>query len=106
MKPRDIALTLLVVIVWGINFVVTKIGLHGFPPLLLCVVRFFFVSFPAVFFLPKPDCSWKLIAAFGFTNFALQFAFMFTGIYIGMPPGLASLVLQTQALFAMGLAAI
>lgn len=104
MQAKHLLLAILVVIVWGINFVVTKICLQGFPPLLLCAVRFFLAVFPAIFFLPKPKASWKLIAAFGLMNFALQFAFMFTGLNVGMPPGLASLVLQTQAFFTMGLA--
>ena len=32
----------MVVAVWGINFVLVRIGLNGFPPLLLCAIRFFF----------------------------------------------------------------
>jgi O-acetylserine/cysteine efflux transporter len=105
LRAKHLFLAVLVVIVWGINFVVTKICLQGFPPLLLCAVRFFLAVVPAIFFLPRPKASWKLIAGFGLTNFALQFAFMFTGLQVGMPPGLASLVLQTQAFFTMGLAA-
>ena len=106
MELSHLLLALLVVVTWGVNFVIMKIGLHGFPPLFLCALRFLMVSIPAVFFLPRPRASWRLIAAYGLATFAFQFGFMFTGIYIGMPPGLASLVLQTQAFFTMGLAAL
>ena len=106
MQPLHLLLALLVVVTWGVNFVIMKIGLHGFPPLFLCALRFLMVSIPAIFFFPRPRASWRLIAGYGLATFACQFGFMFTGIAIGMPPGLASLVLQTQAFFTMGLAAL
>jgi drug/metabolite transporter (DMT)-like permease len=35
MTRKDGLLALLVVVVWGLNFVVIKVGLHNMPPLML-----------------------------------------------------------------------
>ena len=35
LRPRDLALALLVIVVWGLNFAVIKVGVAGVPPLLL-----------------------------------------------------------------------
>lgn len=34
MSRKDGVLALLVVVVWGLNFVVIKVGLHNMPPLM------------------------------------------------------------------------
>lgn len=106
MQPRQIFLALLVVAVWGFNFVFIHMGLEGLSPVWFCAIRFFLTAFPAVFFLPRPKTSWPLLAAFGFFNFAIQFSCLFVGMHLGMPAGLASLVAQFQAFFTMGLAII
>jgi O-acetylserine/cysteine efflux transporter len=46
------------------------------------------------------------MCAVGLTLFAGQFLFQFFGIANGMPPGLASIVVQTQALFTILFAAV
>ena len=96
---------LITVAVWGINFVLIRIGLNGIPPLLLCAIRFLFCAIPAVFFIPRPKCSWPLLISFGLVLFAFQFSFLFCGMEAGMSPGLASLVMQFQAFFTIGLSA-
>lgn len=105
MSGKDLLLILILVAVWGFNFVAIRLGLDGFPPLLLCALRFIFSALPAVFFIRRPPCSWRLLIAFGFVIFACQFSFLFSGMAVGMSPGLASLVMQVQVFFTMGLAA-
>ena len=39
MTPKDIALVLAVVIVWGVNFVAIRWGVDEVPPLLLTALR-------------------------------------------------------------------
>ena len=51
MKRRDLILALLVVIVWGANFTVIKLGLAGLPPMLLVALRYTFAAVPAIFFV-------------------------------------------------------
>lgn len=44
MSRKDGVLALLVVVVWGLNFVVIKVGLHNMPPLMLAGLRFMLVA--------------------------------------------------------------
>ena len=39
MSLPHILLALLVTLIWGVNFVVIKVGLQDFPPLLFCALR-------------------------------------------------------------------
>jgi len=106
MSPRDLLLALIVVIAWGVNFVVIKVGLHGVPPMLLGALRFMLAAFPAIFFVKRPQLPWRWLLAYGVTISLGQFAFLFSAMYVGMPAGLASLVLQAQAFFTLIFAAI
>jgi O-acetylserine/cysteine efflux transporter len=101
MAPKDLLLALVVVVAWGINFVVIKVGLHGVPPMLLGALRFTLAAVPAVFFVKRPQLPWRWLFAYGVTISFGQFAFLFSAMYVGMPAGLASLVLQAQAFFTL-----
>ncbi|KAF1369029.1 O-acetylserine/cysteine exporter [Yokenella regensburgei] len=105
MTRRDGVLALLVVVVWGLNFVVIKLGLHNMPPLMLAGLRFLLVAFPAIFFVARPRIPFRLLLGYGLTISFGQFAFLFCAIKFGMPAGLASLVLQAQAFFTIILGA-
>lgn len=105
MSRKDGFLALLVVVAWGLNFVVIKVGLHHMPPLLLAGLRFLLVAFPAIFFVARPKVPLALLLGYGLTISFGQFAFLFCAIKFGMPAGLASLVLQAQAFFTMALGA-
>jgi len=106
MRPLDLALALLVVVVWGVNFAVIKTGVGEVPPLLLGALRFLLAALPAVLLLRPPKVPWRLYVAYGMTISVGQFAFLFSAIHMGMPSGLASLVLQSQAFFTMLFAAL
>lgn len=106
MTFADILTALAVVTIWGVNFVVIKIGLQDLPPLMFTALRFLFAALPLVFFVPRPKADWRLIAAYGMLQFALQFSLLFFGIRLGLPAGLASLVIQLQAFFTIGLAVL
>ena len=97
MKKKDVILALLIVIVWGANFTVIKLGLDGVPSMLLIVLRYIITAFPAVFFIKKPNTQWKYIILYGLFLGVFQFACLFYAMEIGMPAGLASIVLQFQA---------
>jgi len=105
MPFKDVLAALIVIVVWGANFVVIKVGVDEMPPMLLGALRFLFVAFPAVFFVPRPAVPWRTVAAYGLTICLGQFSFLFLAIYLGMPAGLASLVLQAQAFFTVAIAA-
>ncbi len=101
MQPKDLLLALVVIIVWGMNFVVIRIGLDGMPPMLLGALRFLLAAFPAVLFIKRPQIPLRWLLAYGLTISLGQFAFLFSAMTIGMPAGLASLVLQSQAFFTL-----
>ncbi|MDZ7939222.1 MAG: EamA family transporter [Rhodoferax sp.] len=105
LRPKDLGLVLLVILVWGMNFAVIKVGVVGVPPLLLGALRFLLATFPALLFVRPPKVPLRLYLAYGFTISVGQFAFLFSAIAVGMPSGLASLVLQSQAFFTLVLAA-
>ncbi|MCG8709582.1 EamA family transporter [Brenneria sp. 4F2] len=101
MLVKDRLLALCVVILWGVNFVVIKVGLHDMPPFLLAGLRFSLVALPAIFFVPVPRIPFRWLLAYGMTISFGQFAFLFSAIKLGMPAGIASLVLQAQAFFTL-----
>lgn len=101
---RHFLLALLVVAVWGTNFVVIKLGLTHLPPLLFAALRFTFALLPAVVFLPRPAVSWRNLAAYGLLIGVGQFGVLYLAMRGHITPGLASLVVQTQVFFTIGLA--
>ena len=97
-------LALAVMVVWGTNFVVIRGGLQHLPPLLFATLRFTLVVLPAIFFLRRPAVSWRLMAAYGLFIGAGQFGLLFIAMKSSITPGLASLVIQSQVFFTIGLA--
>lgn len=106
MSLRHSLLALLVVVIWGANFVVIDLGQADVPPLLFLALRFLVVCVPAIFFLKPPAIGWRSIVAIGATLSLAQFALLYLALSLGMPPGLASLLLQTQVIFSIVVAAL
>jgi len=90
--------------VWGTNFVVIKVSLDAFPPFLFAALRFTFAFLPLAFFIPRPKVSWGNLCAYGVAIGVGQFGILFFAIDGRISPGLASLVVQTQVFFTIGLA--
>ena len=103
LPPRDLLLALAVVAVWGTNFVVIRIGLDHLPPLLFAGLRFVLAALPGVFLVARPAASWKNLAAYGLLIGAGQFGLLFIALRSEIAPGLASLVVQVQVFFTIGL---
>ncbi len=97
-------LALAIVAVWGTNFVVIKLSLEAFPPFLFAALRFTFAFLPLAFFIPRPKVSWSNMCAYGVAIGVGQFGILFFAIDGRISPGLASLVVQTQVFFTIGLA--
>jgi O-acetylserine/cysteine efflux transporter len=104
LTPRDLALTLAVVAVLGYTFVPVKVALREVPPFTLAAVRFVLAALPMVFFVRPPNMPLRGVIAYGLAIGVFQFGFIFLGIKLGMPVGLASLVIQMQVFFTIGLA--
>lgn len=104
MPLRHVALALLVVVIWGFNFVIIKLSVEALPPILAAGLRFVAAALPAIFFIRPPRTQWYYVMGFGLAfGFAL-YGFLNLAIAWGMSAGLSSLVLQTQAFFTMALA--
>lgn len=100
---RDLLLALAVVFVWGTNFVVIRLGLNALPPLLFAALRFTFVVMPMVLFLPKPKVRMSNLVLYGLAIGLGQFGLLFIAMNGLISPGLASLVVQMQVFFTIGL---
>ena len=101
---RHFLLALAVVAVWGSNFVVIKLALGQMPPLLFATLRFAVVVVPMVFFLKRPLVPWRNLAGYGLLIGVGQFGLLFVAMNGHISPGLASLVIQVQVFFTIGLA--
>ncbi len=103
MSIPHLLLALAVVVVWGTNFVIIKFGLGELPPLLFATLRFFFSCIPWLIFVRRPQVRWRLLIGNGvFLGFG-TFGLLFIAMRADISPGVASLVVQTQAFFTIGL---
>lgn len=105
MPLKDVLAAALVMVVWGVNFVVIDWGLADVPPLVFVAVRFLVVLL-ALPFVPRPAAPLRHVLAVGAAMSLGQFGLLYTGMALGMPPGLASLVLQLQAVVTVVVAAV
>lgn len=105
MKPADILIAVLVAIIWGLAFVASRIALDEFSPELMTALRFTVAAVPCLF-IRKPKIAWSLLIAISFTLFLGQFLSQAYGIAHGVPVGLTSVIVQSQALFTIGFAAV
>jgi O-acetylserine/cysteine efflux transporter len=106
MRPVHVALAVLVAAIWGLNFVIIEVGLHDFPPLLLSSLRYALASLPILLLRGGAGVPWRWVLAVGVVIGVVKFSLLFVGMDVGMPAGLASLVLQVQAFFTLGFAAV
>lgn len=106
MTPRHTLLALLVVVIWGLNFLAIDFGLDDVPPLVFLAMRFTLVAIPAVFFIKPPQIGWKNIILIGAFLSLGQFSLLYIAMALGMPPGLASLLHQSQVVLTVIVSAI
>jgi|SRR5579862_9762952 len=101
MPPFHIVLAVLCMVIWGVTFVAIKLGLGQFPPFTFAALRFALASLPFLAFYRSPGVAWRWIIGIGLFLGVGQFGFLFMGMKAGMPPGLTSAVVQTQAFFTV-----
>ena len=100
---RPALLALAVVAVWGVNFAVIKVALGELPPLLFAALRFTFAVFPLILFVKRPAVRWSQLARYGLFIGLGQFGLLFIAVDGLISPGLASLLLQVQVFFTIGM---
>jgi O-acetylserine/cysteine efflux transporter len=104
MKPADVCIAVLVAVIWGLAFVASRLALDELSPELMTTLRFAIAAVPCLF-VRKPDVSWPLLIAISFSLFLGQFLAQAFAIAHGVPVGLSSVIVQSQALFTIAFAA-
>ena len=105
MKPADICLAVTVAVIWGLAFVASRLALDELSPALMTALRFAIAAVPCLF-VRRPDVSWTVLIAISSTLFLGQFLAQSWAIAHNVPVGLTSVIVQSQALFTIGFAAI
>ncbi len=106
LSAKALLAALAVVMVWGSNFAVIGATLHRLPPLLFATLRFATVVFPLIFFVRRPNVPWRILAGYGIAIGVGQFGLLFIAINGHIAAGLASLIVQSQVVFTIGMAMI
>jgi len=104
-KPADISLGILVAVIWGLAFVASRLALDELSPALMTALRFAIAALPCLF-VPRPKVSWTVLIAISATLFLGQFLAQSWAIAHGVPVGLASVIVQSQALFTVAFAVL
>jgi O-acetylserine/cysteine efflux transporter len=105
MKPADIFLAVLVAVTWGFGFVASRLALDELSPALMTAMRFAIAALPCLF-VRRPNVPWKVLIAISATLFLGQFLAQSWAIAHGVPVGLASVIVQSQALFTVAFAVL
>ncbi|WP_460767066.1 EamA family transporter [Mariniluteicoccus flavus] len=96
----------LVAVLWGLNFLAIHASLQQFPPLFLVALRFILLAVPTVLLVPRPKVPLRWLVGYGLGFGVLQFTFLYSGMAMGLPSGIASLVLQASGPFTLVLGAV
>ncbi|RJF70169.1 EamA family transporter [Rhodopseudomonas palustris] len=104
MKPADIALALLIALIWGLGFVFTRYALTEMSPTVLNLLRFAISALPCLV-LPRPKLALPVWTGISFL-LVWQYLTQSWGIAQGVPAGLTAVIVQSQALFTIAFAAL
>jgi O-acetylserine/cysteine efflux transporter len=105
MKPFDVCLAVTVAVAWGLGFVASRLALNELSPALMTAMRFAIAALPCLL-VRRPNVSWTVLIAISGTLFLGQFLAQSWAIAHDVPVGLASVVVQSQALFTVAFAAL
>lgn len=101
MNNKDLLLCIFVMIIWGLNFSVIKLGVNEIDPLLLTALRFTFAVFPAVFFVKRPQVKWRYLVAYGLTFAIGVWGMGSWSIQAGLSAGMASVLMQMNVVISL-----
>ena len=96
---RDLLSALVVILIWGTNFVAMKIGLRDLTPFQMGAGRYVFAVLPLILFVRPPKLPAKWVVLYGLCQGVGQFGLLFLSLKVGMSASLASVLLQTQVFF-------
>ena len=93
MSPSHISLAALSSALFGLNVVVSKLGVEHFPPLLFAALRFLCVM-PLVFFFPKPKLSLGALSVIALGWGVFYIGGINMSLAMGLSAGTAVLLIQ------------
>ncbi len=105
MRPLHVAIFVAIMAIWGLNFVVAKIGLQQLPPLLMMALRWALVAVLLLPFVGRPRGRWRQVMLVSVTLGSVHFALMFTGLQ-HIDAATAAIAIQLQVPFAALLSAV
>ena len=105
LSARDMGLSLLVALIWGMGFVVAKGGMAHFPPILLMALRFAITALALIWFIGPVGRNLGRLVLISVVGASIQYALTFTGVK-GLGAGLSALVVQLEVPFLVLLGAL
>jgi O-acetylserine/cysteine efflux transporter len=103
MKPVDVALAILVAVIWGMGFVVAKAAMSHFSPILLMALRFNLTALCLIWFFRPPPAVFRQLFWISLISAALQYSLTFNGVR-GIDASTAALLVQLEVPFGLLLA--
>lgn len=101
-----LGLTAPAILIWGLTFVAMHYGLATVGPFTFAALRFTVASLPLLPFVRRPRVPLGFLVAFGFFFGFGQFATLIFAIHLGLPTGIASLLMQLQAVLTPVMSAV
>ncbi|MEO6227059.1 MAG: EamA family transporter [Thermomonas sp.] len=96
LRGRDLALVLVIVAVWAINFLTSAIGLREIPPLLFTALRFGLLLVPLVFLMKRPPPGqWPRLVAVSLCVGVVHFSLSFLALKLAGDLSSPAIVLQS-----------
>jgi len=104
MKTTDILLAIIIPLVWGVNFVIAKFGLHHYPPMLLMGLRFAIVALCLLPFYWRTKVPHFSIIPMAIIYGVAYHTLVFTGLWQGLSVGAGIIAVQMHVPFTALLA--
>ncbi|PMJ91734.1 EamA family transporter [Vibrio sp. 10N.261.55.A7] len=101
MNRTDLLLSITVMIIWGFNFSMIKLGVSDVNPLVSTAARFAIAALPVVFFIPKPDVAWRYVIGYGLFFGVGVWGMASWSITAGLSSGMSAVLLQTNVLIGI-----
>ena len=105
MKLSDILAVLVVILVWGMNFIAIKISVGLAPPLMVSAIRFSLAGLILVFWVPFPRPQFKAILLLSLIMGGFHFSMLFVGLQ-GVDVAVAAIITQLGVPFSAIIARI
>lgn len=96
LRGRDMALVLVIVAVWAINFLTSALGLREIPPVLFTALRFGLLLLPLLFLMKKPPAGqWTRLFAVSIFVGVIHFSLSFLALKLAGDLSSPAIVLQS-----------